>query len=116
VATLLGCHGGDASDDSSPDSGVPALDAGDASAEACTDAADGEIGGGSGCTLEGDEDCDACWKHIGICCFDDPSILGRVSVLAYVCTTRPSCKACCNECANLPCEVILARHDCPNRY
>ena len=69
-----------------------------------------------GCAPETDEDCSACWKHIGVCCYDDPSILGRVVPLTQVCEARPSCKVCCNECASLPCDVLLARHACPNRF
>jgi hypothetical protein len=65
------------------------------------------------CACDAVEDCDACLRHIGECCYQDPTIEGRVLQIAAACAGDPACEVCCSECTRLPCDEMIARQTCP---
>lgn len=66
------------------------------------------------CACEPTEDCTACYRKIGECCYEDPEIGGLVELFADNCRRAGACMACCNECAAQTCEQLIASRGCPN--
>jgi hypothetical protein len=66
------------------------------------------------CTCEENEDCQACYEHIGECCYADATIGGRVELMTANCQRDGRCASCCNECVTKSCDQLLAEHLCPN--
>lgn len=71
------------------------------------------------CTCEDNETCGDCMAKIGECCYGDPGLFALDAPLpmalpfALRCEADPSCKACCNECAALSCDELIAGNACP---
>ncbi len=65
------------------------------------------------CTCDAEEDCDACFRRVGTCCYEDELIGGQVAALADRCASSGACRACCAECVGLSCEELIRRQMCP---
>lgn len=66
------------------------------------------------CTCDDVEDCPACFRKIGVCCYGgDDTIGGKAPSIARRCESDPACEVCCAECAQLSCEDLIARNSCP---
>ena len=65
------------------------------------------------CACGSDDDCNACFALIGLCCYEDPTMGGQAGLIARNCDFNPSCKACCFECASRSCAEIKALGGCP---
>lgn len=65
------------------------------------------------CECAAGERCLECYRHLGDCCYGDPTIFGQVARLAENCEREGDCAACCDECAARTCEELRAGHDCP---
>jgi hypothetical protein len=102
LAIVLGACGDDDDDDAPRDAAV------DAAHDAAPDAAPDAGMQPWACACEPEEDCDACFDRIGVCCYDDPTLGDQVSRLAALCARTGTCSACCNECAEKSCEEIVA--------
>lgn len=97
--------------------GEMSRDAGTMSAEdaAIEDAAtDASLPPPPQCACEDQEDCAACMRHIGECCYDDETIEGMAALIAASCERDSACKGCCNECVGWSCDQLKARNACPN--
>jgi hypothetical protein len=87
-------------------------------AAGCGDGGAGADGGADAlvpeCPVETDEDCDACYAHVGDCCKPgDLSWIEAAPTLARACSANPLCAACCNECAAMSCDELLENDLCP---
>jgi hypothetical protein len=105
----IACGGGEARDG---DAGE-APDAGDAGTDAAFVWSDAgpraECPGGLG------EDCAACFDNVGRCCYDeDPDWEVAKAAMSASCGSRVECAACCDECAAMSCEELMAADACPN--
>jgi hypothetical protein len=66
------------------------------------------------CPLEPEETCGDCSERIATCCYlGGESDRAKVAWAMAVCEGDPGCRACCDECAALTCEEIVANGDCP---
>ena len=75
---------------------------------------DKEAGGNAiECACGTDDDCDACLRRIGECCYQDATIGGQVGALASACGSDPACQVCCGECARLSCDELVRSQSCP---
>lgn len=68
------------------------------------------------CPAESDEDCQACYENVGDCCKPgDLSWKKALPALVGACNANPLCAACCDECAAMTCDELLANDLCPAR-
>jgi hypothetical protein len=65
------------------------------------------------CTCDPDEQCPACFEHIGRCCYGDATLGGAYAGILAQCEAHPACKACCKECLALSCDELQRRGGCP---
>ncbi len=66
------------------------------------------------CDCGDDDDCPACFAHLGQCCYGDPTFFGELKRISDNCDRSPACKACCSECLARSCEQMKAANDCPH--
>lgn len=66
------------------------------------------------CPTAAGETCEACYANIATCCYgDDPVQIFRLAQARPVCEADPGCVACCDECAALSCQDLIANNNCP---
>lgn len=66
------------------------------------------------CACDADERCDACYRKIAGCCYEDPAVmLVLVSTMVAQCEADSACRSCCKECEALDCTGLRERNFCP---
>ena len=69
---------------------------------------------GQRCPTEVGEECSGCFAKLAECCYGGRELHAQqLSYAQPVCEADPGCVACCNECAALSCEELVANHNCP---